>query len=107
MPIKIDPTVTMLKGQLTGAATKKGAEMIGKWEADLEKAEWRGAKAIHTNLVSLRHQLEGGSPDGAKIKDLLTTLGEETERAAAHAEGDVGVRVKGLGQALLQAAKSL
>jgi hypothetical protein len=106
MPTKIDPTVTMLKGQLSGGASKKGAEMIGKWEADLEKADWRGAKTIHANLASLRHQLESGSPDGAKIKELLTSLGEETERAAAHAGGDAA-GVKSLGEALLQAAKSL
>jgi hypothetical protein len=105
MPTKIEPTVTMLKGELSGGV-KKGAEMIGKWEADLAKADWRGAKAIHDNLASLRHQLEGGSPDGAKIKSLLTTLGEETERAAAHA-GANSEAVKSLGAALTGAAKSL
>ena len=107
MPTRIDPTINLLKGQLNGAAAKKGAEQIGKWEADLEKADWRGAKAIHENLVRLRHHLEGGDLNGATIADLLVKLGEETGRAASHAKGNTVGKLESLGQALVQAGQGL
>ena len=106
MPTRIQPTVTALQGQLQDLEPKKGLELIGKWEHDLEHADWRGAKTIHANLLALRRQLEG-ELDGAKIKELLTKLGEETTRAAAHVEGNTGEQLKGLGQALEQAGNSL
>lgn len=107
MPTRIDPTINVLQGQLTGAAAKKGAEMIGKWEGDLEKADWRGAKTIHTNLVKLRHHLEGGHLDGMTIAELLIKLGESTERAANHAEKGNVDKLHSLGQALVKAGEGL
>ena len=81
--------------------------LIARWTADMENADWRGAKTIHSNLVALHEQLGGGSPDGAKIKDLLTKLGEETGRAAAHAEGNTGSQLQHLADALQKAGNSL
>lgn len=107
MPTRIQPTLTALQGSLTDLDPKKGADLIGKWTADMENADWRGAKTIHANLSALQKQLEGGSPDGAKIKELLTKLGEETGRAAAHAEGNTGSQLKQLAEALQQAGDSL
>jgi hypothetical protein len=107
MPTRIDPTIKILTSQLTSTATKKGVEMIGRWEADLEKADWRGAKTVHEDLVKLRHHLEGGTPDGAVIAELLVKLGESTGRAAAHAKGDMGVQLSNLGQALVNAGQGL
>ena len=107
MPTKIDPTIELFKGQLTGAAVKKGAEMIGKWEADLEKAEWRGAKVIHSDLVKLREHLEGGKLDGTAIGELLIKLGESTERAATHVEGSNRSKLEGLAQTLVKAGEGL
>lgn len=106
MSTKIDSTLTLVKGHLTEAAVKHGAEMIGKWEADLEKAEWRGAKTIHADLTKLRHHLESDTRDGVAIGELLIKLGEATERAAAHAEGGGG-KIESLGQALVSAGKGL
>jgi hypothetical protein len=106
MSTKIDSTIHLLTQKLTEAAVKHGAEMIGKWEADLEKAEWRGAKTIHADLTKLRHHLEGNTRDGVAIGELLIKLGESTERAAAHAESD-GDKLESLGQALISAGKGL
>ena len=107
MPTRIDPTINVLKGQLNAAAAKKGVEMIGKWEGDLEKADWRGAKIIHENLGKLRRHLEGGELNGATIGGLLVTLGEETGRAASHAQGDTTGKLNSLSQALIDAGKGL
>lgn len=107
MPIKIDSTISILTGQMTDAAVKKGVEMIGKWETDLEKAEFTGAKTIHADLVKLRHHLEGGDLDGAVIAELLVKMGKSTENAANHAKGETVGKLVSLGQALGKAGKSL
>ena len=107
MPTRIDLTIHALTGPLTEAAAKKGAEMIGKWEADIEKAEFVGAKTIHADLVKLRHHLEGGSLDGSPIAALLVKLGESTKRAAGHAEGSTGAKLESLSQALIKAGEGL
>lgn len=73
----------------------------------MENADWRGAKTIHaSNLVALHKQLEGGSPEGARIKELLIKLGEETG-CAAHVEGHTGSQLQQLAEALHQAGNSL
>lgn len=107
MPTRIDPTINVLKGHLNGTAVKKGAEVISKWEADLEKVDWCGAKTIHGDLVKLRRHLEGNKQDGATIVELLVKLGESTERAATHAKGDTGTKLESLGQTLVKAGKGL
>ena len=112
MTTKIESTLDALKGHLTEAAAQKGAEMIGRWEADLEKADWRGAKTIHTDLVKLRRHLDSGALDssvldGVLIGALLVKLGGATAHAAALAEGDAGGKLEGLGRALVLAGKGL
>lgn len=107
MSTKIDSTIHLLSDKLTEAAAKHGAEIIGKWEADLEAADFRGAKTIHTDLGTLRHHLEGGTLDGAVVGELMVKLGEATERAAAHAEGTSGERLTKLGETLVTAGKGL
>ena len=107
MPTNIDSTIHVLKGQLNATAVQKGTQMISKWEADLERADWLGAKTIHADLVKLRHHLEGGKLDGATIAKLLIKLGESTERAAVHTKDDTIGHLKSLSQALVKASESL
>ena len=107
MPTRIDPTINVLKGQLHRAAVKKGAEIIRKWEPDLEKANWRGAKTIHGDPVKLRHHLEGDKLDGATIAELMVKLGESAERAAPHTEGNTSGKLESLGQVLVKAGEGL
>ena len=107
MPTKIDSTISILTGKMTDAAVKKGVEMIGKWEADLEKAEFTGAKTIHADLVKLRNHLEGGDLDGATIAELLVKMGKSTESASKHAKGDTAGKLESLGQALAEAGKKI
>ena len=107
MSTRIQPTITALSGNLQDLDPKKGIDLLSKWEDDLESADWRGAKTIHGNLAALRRHLEGGDLDPAKIGELLTALGQETARAAAHVEGNTGEQLKELGQALETAGGSL
>ena len=107
MPTRIDPTIHLLQDLLADKAAKKGAEQIGKWEADIEKAEFTGAKTIHADLIKLQRHLEGGTLDGAVISELLVKVGESTERAAKHAEGGTATKLESLGQALVKAGQGL
>lgn len=107
MSTKIDSTIHLLTDKLTEAAAKHGAEIIGKWETDLEAADFRGAKTIHADLTKLRHHLEGESLNGVAIGELLVNLGGSTERAAAHVEGTQAERLAKMGEALISAGKGL
>lgn len=107
MSTKIDATIHLLSDKLTETAAKHGAEIIGKWEADLEAADFRGAKTIHADLTKLRHHLEGGELNGVAIGELLVNLGGSTERAAAHAEGTQGERLAKMAETLISAGKGL
>ena len=67
-----------------------------------------GAESIRTDLVKLRHHLEGVALDGVVIGALLVKLGGATVYAAAHAEGgDTGGKLESLGRALVLAGKGL
>ena len=107
MTERINSTLDVLKGHLTGAAAKRGVEAIRQWEADLEEADWRGSKSIHADLVKLRRHLESGVLDGVVVGALLVKLGGSTVYAAAHTEGHTGGKLESLGRALVQAGKGL
>jgi uncharacterized protein YjbI with pentapeptide repeats len=107
MSKKIDSTIELFNGKLSEAAVKQGAKMIAKWQTDLEKAEFSGAKTIHADLTKLRRQLEGEELDGAAIGALLVKLGGSTGRAAKQAKGANVSKLESLGQALVKAGESL
>ncbi len=104
---QVDSTIELLKGKLEEAAAKKAPAIIGKWEAEMEKAEWRGAKTIHEDLGKLRHHLEGDAHDKSAISELLVKLGHSTTHAAAHADGDDRKKLETLGGALVKAGQQL
>ena len=107
MTKSIDSTIELLKGKLTEAAAKKAPAAIQKWEDELEKADWRGAKTIHEDLGKLRRHLEGTSTDESTIGELLVKLGNSTSHAAAHAEGEGRTALESLGAALVKAGEGL
>jgi uncharacterized protein YjbI with pentapeptide repeats len=107
MSKKIDSTTELFQGKLSEAAIKQGAKMISKWQADLEKAEFSGAKTIHADLTKLRRHLEGDELDGATIGGLLVKLGGSTGRASKLAKGVTVGKLESLGQALVKAGESL
>ncbi|MBZ9752794.1 hypothetical protein K7W42_18295 [Deinococcus sp. HMF7604] len=107
MPTRIAPTLDVLQGNLTDLDPAKGVQAIERWETGLEDADWRGAKTIHADLGALRRQLESDAPDGEKIAELLTKLGESTARAAAHVEGKTGEQLQALAKALQGAGSGL
>lgn len=106
MPTDIQTTIDALSGDLSKLDAGDGAALIESWLSDLEDADWRGAKTLHADLVSLRHQLDSGEPDAGRISDLLVKLGESAERAAPEG-GQVGEQVTKLASTLMDAGKRL
>ncbi|KQR27811.1 hypothetical protein [Deinococcus sp. Leaf326] len=106
MPTDIQTTIDALSGDLSKLDAGDGAALIESWLSDLENADWRGAKTLHADLVSLRHQLDSDAPDAGRISDLLVKLGESAERAAPDG-GQVGEQVTKLASTLMDAGKRL
>lgn len=106
-----ESTTELLKSKLTEAAAKKAPAIIAKGEAEMEKAEWRGAKTIGEDLGRLRRHLEGDAGDKFTISELLVKLGQSTSQstshAAAHVEGDDRKKLEALGSALVKAGEQL
>lgn len=106
MPTDIQTTIDALAGDLSTLDASDGLGLIESWLSDLENADWRGAKTLHADLVSLRHQLESDAPDASRISELLVKMGESTERAAPDS-GQVGEQVTKLASTLMDAGKRL
>ena len=86
------------KESLTGAA---GA--ISKWITTLDKYE--DLKAISGTLEKLKDAI--ADKDGKLIVKLMTSAGEETNKAAEMAEGAEAKKIKMLGKCLIAAAKAI
>ena len=86
------------KESLTGAA---GA--ISKWITTLDKHE--DLKAISRTLEKLKEAI--ADKDGKLIVKLMTSAGEETNKAAEMAEGDEANKIKMLAKCLIAGAKAI
>lgn len=107
MTIHFDTTIKAFQEDLTEFGVAKGIKNIDGWMDKLEQADFRGAKVIHENLGKLKGQLEADDLDGAAIAKLLRTLGEETKRAASHAEGAGSEKITRLAELLLKSGADL
>ncbi len=103
---QFDATIKHLKEGIKGFTVSAAVKNIEGWEATLEKSEVSGAKTIHGNLERLRKLLQADEIDGAKVKDLMAKLGEETVRIAGKADGKSAEKIKALGEAVTHAAGS-
>lgn len=100
MTIHLDATLKAFQNGITGFGVANGIKNIDGWIGTLENAEFRGAKVIHENLSKLKSHLEADTLDGPAIGGLLHTLGEETKRAASHADGAQGEHLAQLAELL-------
>jgi len=72
-----------------------------KWNETLE--DQKSLKTIASNLNKLKEAIE--SKDTEKTASLLSTLGEQTTKAADDADGSKATNIKHLGNALKTASK--
>lgn len=99
----IDSTIETIeehvkKESLTGIPTS-----IGSWIKTLN--EHKELTGIAGNLEKLKEAI--AAKDGKKIVTLMTTLGEETTKAAENAEGNQAKSIHQLGKVLSTAAKAI
>ena len=99
-------TIKHLKDGVKSFTVNAAVKNIEGWEATLEKSEVSGAKTIHGNLERLRKALQADEIDGAKVKDLMVKLGEETVRIAGKADDKHADKIKALGEAIGHAAET-
>ena len=103
---QFDATIKHLKEGIKGFTISAAVKNIEGWEATLEKSEVSGAKTIHGNLERLKKLLQADEIDGAKVKELMHKLGEETVRLAGKADEKHADKIKALGEALTHATES-
>ena len=103
---QFEATIKHLKEGVKGFTIAAAVKNIEGWEATLEKSEVSGAKTIHGNLERLRKLLQADEIDGAKVKDLMIKLGEETVRLASKADDKHADKIKALGEAVTEMAES-
>ncbi len=102
---QFEATIKHLKEGVKGFTIAAAVKNIEGWEATLEKSEVSGAKTIHGNLERLKKLLQADEIDGAKVKDLMVKLGEETVRLAGKADGKNAEKIKALGEAVGEMAE--
>lgn len=104
MPARFAATRDLLAKDLEKVNPDTAVKNIDAWEEGLNALESKSGKAIVRDLEALKKQLTGGKPNGAKIKQLLKKLGEETTKSAEDAPENQQDKLRELGQQLTEAA---
>ncbi len=84
----IDGIMRSVDQALTSMDPQAGSAAIGQVLQALGGAP--GLGGIAGTLQQLQQHLQGGTPDGAQVGPLLTTLGQQTRDAAGQAGGLAG-----------------
>lgn len=92
-----------LENGIENLSAEKAVTIIEKWEDSLKDVEASGAKGIVRDLGALKTALQKPEPDEAKIKALMTKLGEATTKIADGADGGAGEKLTSLGGGLTKA----
>lgn len=85
----LDSVIGAVDSSLTSLDPRAGASAIGMVLQALQGAP--GLGGIAGSLQQLQHHLQGGTPDGAQVGPLLTTLSQQTRDAAGQAGPISGV----------------
>lgn len=101
--IQIDSTVKTIEEHVEKKSATGVTGVISKWIETLE--DHKDLKTVASNLSKLKEALE--SKDFKKVATLLETLGEQTTKAAAEAEGAEATKIKHLGNVLTSTSKAL
>lgn len=79
----IDSLASSVKNSLTSMDPKAGASAISQVQSMLKSLP--GTSAISDSLSSLHQQLTSGSPDGARVGQLLTQVSDQTRSVSSQA----------------------
>jgi hypothetical protein len=93
-------TIQHLKDGVKGFTVSAAVKNIEGWEEALGKVDGPAAKAICSDLETLKTHLQADPVDKPKLKALLTKLGKETVAIAGTIKDDKSAHVKELGNAI-------
>lgn len=103
---KIDRTLSVLGGGLSGLAPESALHSIETWEAELQAVGRPELLNIARDLAALRTHLNGDL-DGNAIGRLLVRLGEQTTTISGQAEDGLQGKLHHLGELLARAGNVL
>lgn len=103
---KLDRTLNVLGGGLSGLAPESALHSIETWEAELQTADKPELTNIARDLAALRAELTGNL-DGNVIGKLLQRLGEQTITVAGQAGDGTHAKLDHLANLLLKAGSVL
>lgn len=76
-------------------------KLIEAWDAELENADFAGAKGIHGDLQRLRKELQKDEPKSDAVTRLIGKLGAATVKSADKIDDEkMAGQVRSLGEAL-------
>ena len=103
---QLDATIDAL-GQGLSEAKSGASTNIHNWIGTLNSSSDQALKKLAGDLQQLESMLGQGNPDGSKIGQLLSTIGQQTTAAAGRAEGTTSEKIRELGRQLSDAANSM
>lgn len=103
---KLDRTLNVLSGGLSGLAPESALHSIETWEAELQAAAKPEFTNIARDLAALRTELAGGL-DGSVIGKLLQRLGQQTATVAGQAGDGTHAKLERLASLLIKAGSVL
>ena len=99
---KLDRTLNVLSGGLSGLAPESALHSIETWEAELQAAGKPEFTNIARDLAALRTELTGNL-DGNVIGKLLQRLGQQTTTVAGQAGNGTHAKLENLASLLIKA----
>ncbi len=106
----LDATITYLEGLPTDVDQNTAVANIDAWAEKVRNTDKPGMADIADELQTLRSLLfsgTGGQRDGKAIGDSMHRLGEQTIKAAEHADASVAEKLKTLGKWLSRVGQGL
>ncbi len=100
MPARFTATENAFEKGVDSITPAAAIKLIDDWETSLKDLDAPGAKGIVRDLEALKKALHADQPDGEKIKTLVSKLGGETTKIAAHATPSTKDKVAELGKTL-------
>jgi uncharacterized phage infection (PIP) family protein YhgE len=104
---ELDDLLEILEDDVTELEPEEAIAAIEEWHDALKGTKDEGLKAVSHSLTELKKLLKSKKADPAKLSEVLTQLGEQTDAAAATAERGTKGQLREVGKALSKIGKAL
>lgn len=103
----LESLLNALHGDLTSIDPETAVAAIDEWQNALKGTKDEDLKEISNGLKELKKLLHGKRTEPAELGEVLTQLGEQTDKAADEAERGTKGQLREVGKALSKVGKSL